>query len=161
MSTVEGEGGDSDSFFSWGWNYKINSCIAKIFRRIPWRRAWQPTPSTLAWEIPWTKEPGVAETWTWLKWLSTQTSSARLMNSSSKSWPVDRGSHRSGIQRKTHVRYRYESTSEAWFHPWCWLLWDISVSFKEWKGGFYNLNELKLLQILPDIYFYFSWTSLA
>ena len=96
-----------------------------------------------------------------LKRLSMQTSSARLMNSSSKSWPVDRGSHRSDIQRKTHVRYRYESICEAWFHPWCWLLWDISVSFKKWKGGFCNLNELKLLQILPEIYFYLSWTSLA
>ena len=117
--------------------------------------------STLAWEIPWTKEPGVAKGRTWLKRLSTQTSSARLMNSSSKSWPVDRGSHRSSVQRKTHVRYRYESISEAWFHPWSWLLWDISVSLKQWNGGFCNLNELKLLQILPDIYFYFSWKSLA
>ena len=26
-------------------------------RKIPWRRKWQPTP-LLAWEIPWTKEPG-------------------------------------------------------------------------------------------------------
>ena len=26
-------------------------------RKIPWRRAWQPTP-VLAWRIPWTEEPG-------------------------------------------------------------------------------------------------------
>ena len=25
-------------------------------RKIPWRRAWQPTP-ILAWRIPWTEEP--------------------------------------------------------------------------------------------------------
>ena len=27
-------------------------------RKIPWRRAWQPTPVFLAWRIPSTKEPG-------------------------------------------------------------------------------------------------------
>ena len=27
-------------------------------RKIPWRRAWQPTPVILAWRIPWTEEPG-------------------------------------------------------------------------------------------------------
>jgi len=27
-------------------------------RKIPWRRAWQLTPSILAWRIPWTEEPG-------------------------------------------------------------------------------------------------------
>ena len=38
--------------------------------KIPWRRKWQPTPSILAWEIPWTEEPGglqvhgVAESYT-------------------------------------------------------------------------------------------------
>ena len=26
--------------------------------RSPWRRKWQPTPVILAWEIPWTEEPG-------------------------------------------------------------------------------------------------------
>ena len=26
-------------------------------RKVPWRRAWQPTP-VLAWRIPWTEEPG-------------------------------------------------------------------------------------------------------
>ena len=26
--------------------------------RIPWKRKWQPTPSILAWGIPWTEEPG-------------------------------------------------------------------------------------------------------
>ena len=27
-------------------------------REIPWRRKWQPIPVILAWEIPWTEEPG-------------------------------------------------------------------------------------------------------
>ena len=27
-------------------------------RKIPWRRAWQPTPSFLPGESPWTEEPG-------------------------------------------------------------------------------------------------------
>ena len=26
--------------------------------KIPWRRAWPPTPAFLAWGIPWTEEPG-------------------------------------------------------------------------------------------------------
>jgi len=26
--------------------------------KIPWRRAWQPTPIFFAWRIPWTEEPG-------------------------------------------------------------------------------------------------------
>ena len=26
--------------------------------KIPWRRKWQPTPSILGWEIPWTEESG-------------------------------------------------------------------------------------------------------
>ena len=26
--------------------------------KIPWRRAWQPTPVILVWRIPWTEEPG-------------------------------------------------------------------------------------------------------
>ena len=26
--------------------------------KIPWRRKWQPTPSILAWKIPWREEPG-------------------------------------------------------------------------------------------------------
>ena len=26
--------------------------------KIPWGRAWQPTPNILAWGIPWTEEPG-------------------------------------------------------------------------------------------------------
>ena len=26
--------------------------------KIPWRRAWQPTPVIFAWRIPWTEEPG-------------------------------------------------------------------------------------------------------
>ena len=27
-------------------------------KKIPWRRAWQPSPSILAWRIPWTEESG-------------------------------------------------------------------------------------------------------
>ena len=31
----------------------FNPCV----RKIPWRRAWQPTPCILAWRVPWTEEP--------------------------------------------------------------------------------------------------------
>jgi len=27
-------------------------------RKIPWRRAWQPTPVFHGWRIPWAEEPG-------------------------------------------------------------------------------------------------------
>ena len=30
-------------------------------RKIPWRRKWQPTPSTVAWKIPWMEETGGLE----------------------------------------------------------------------------------------------------
>ena len=33
---------------------RFNPLVGKI----PWRRAWQPTPVILAWRIPWTEEPG-------------------------------------------------------------------------------------------------------
>ena len=44
--------------------------------KIPWRRAWQLTHSSiLVWRIPWTEAPGGLQSmgpqsWTWLKWLS-------------------------------------------------------------------------------------------
>ena len=46
-------------------------------RKIPWRRAWQPTPVFLPGESPWTEEPGGLQSMelqsqTWLKQLSTQ-----------------------------------------------------------------------------------------
>ena len=34
--------------------YRFDPLVGKI----PWRRAWQPTPVILAWRIPWTEEPG-------------------------------------------------------------------------------------------------------
>ena len=34
--------------------HESDPCIGKI----PWRRAWQPTPVILAWRIPWTEELG-------------------------------------------------------------------------------------------------------
>ena len=34
--------------------------------KIPWRRAWQPSPVFLAWRIPWTEEPGGLKTQTQL-----------------------------------------------------------------------------------------------
>ena len=45
--------------------------------KIPWRRAWQPTPFFLSGESPWTEEPeGLqsmgSQSWTQLKWLSRQ-----------------------------------------------------------------------------------------
>ena len=44
--------------------------------KIPWRRAWQPNSSILAWRIPWSAKPGslqvhrVTKRWTRLKQLS-------------------------------------------------------------------------------------------
>ena len=32
-------------------------------RKIPWRRAWQPTPEFLPGESPWTQEPGGLQSW--------------------------------------------------------------------------------------------------
>ena len=47
------------------------------FGKIPWRRAWQPTPVFLPGESPWTEEPGGYRPWGHkesdiTKWLSTQ-----------------------------------------------------------------------------------------
>ena len=33
------------------------TCVGKV----PWRRAWQPTPVFLPGESPWTEEPGVLQ----------------------------------------------------------------------------------------------------
>jgi len=33
-------------------------------RKIPWRRAWPPTPVFLPGESLWTEEPGIAKSWT-------------------------------------------------------------------------------------------------
>ena len=38
--------------------YRFDSWVGNI----PWRRKWQPISSILAWEIPWTKEPGGLQT---------------------------------------------------------------------------------------------------
>ena len=60
-------------------------------RKMPWRRAWQPTPLFLPGESHergawWATVHGVPKTQTWLKWLSMHTSSFyRLRNSSRKS----------------------------------------------------------------------------
>ena len=32
--------------------------LASLSRKIPWRRAWRPTPGFLPGESPWTEEPG-------------------------------------------------------------------------------------------------------
>ena len=58
----------SEGIFSFpgGTHGKEPTCQCKKLKRcrfnpwvgkIPWRRAWQPTP-ILAWRIPWTEEPG-------------------------------------------------------------------------------------------------------
>ena len=36
------------------WETWVDPLVGKI----PWRRAWQPTPAFLPWESPWTEEPG-------------------------------------------------------------------------------------------------------
>ena len=51
------------------------TCVPSLGWEDPWRRAWQPNPSILAWRIPWTEEPGwlwsiVSQSQTWLKRLS-------------------------------------------------------------------------------------------
>ena len=52
--------------FPGGTSGKETACQCRKFKRlgfnpwvrkVPWRRAWQPTP-VLAWRIPWTEEPG-------------------------------------------------------------------------------------------------------
>ena len=53
--------------FPVGTNGKESTCQCRRHKRhgfdswvgkIPWRKAWQPTPVILAWRIPWTEEPG-------------------------------------------------------------------------------------------------------
>ena len=59
--------------FKWGWQLRCASLVAQWesihlpsrrqgfnpwFRKIPWRRAWQPTPILLPGEFPRTEEPG-------------------------------------------------------------------------------------------------------
>ena len=40
--------------------------------KIPWRRKWKPTPSTLAWRIPWTEAPdwlpSTGSQKSWIQW---------------------------------------------------------------------------------------------
>ena len=48
--------------------------------KIPWRRTWQPTPNILAWEIPWTEEPGELQ--------STGVATEWLNNNKKCSWYV-------------------------------------------------------------------------
>jgi len=76
---MEGEG------FWGGASSKETTCQRRRHKRygldlwvgkIPWRRAWQPTPAFLPGESPWTEEPcGLqsieSQSWTWLKWIST------------------------------------------------------------------------------------------
>ena len=57
-----------------GRRHGFNPWVSKI----PWSQKWQPTPVFfLAWEIPWTEEPGRLESmrsqsWTWLRdWART------------------------------------------------------------------------------------------
>ena len=33
--------------------------------KIPWRRAWPPTPVILAWRVPWTEEPSSLQSMGW------------------------------------------------------------------------------------------------
>jgi len=52
--------------------------------KIPWRRAWQPTPVFLPGESPWTEEPGGLQSWGHredkVELLSQLTSQATLRN---------------------------------------------------------------------------------
>ena len=46
----------------------VGSIFDPWVRKIPWKRAWQPTPGFLPGESPWTEEPdglhGVTKSWT-------------------------------------------------------------------------------------------------
>ena len=72
---------------SWWLSSKESTCQCRRLQfdpwvgKIPWRRKWQPTPVFLPWESQgrgawWAAIYGVAQSWTWLKWLS------------SSSWPL-------------------------------------------------------------------------
>ena len=50
---------------------RFDPCV----RKIPWRKKWQPIPVILAWEIPWTEEPGGLQS------LGSQKSWVQLSNS--------------------------------------------------------------------------------
>jgi len=49
----------------WKWASLVAQMVKKRpgfnpwFGKIPWKRAWQPTPVLLPGESPWTEEPGV------------------------------------------------------------------------------------------------------
>ena len=57
-------------WFLWkGWDFSSGSVVKNFlqcsrhgfdpwFRKIPWRKIWQPTPVFLPGESPWTEEPG-------------------------------------------------------------------------------------------------------
>ena len=65
-----------DTCITASWKSHKKGRLEPWVRKIPWRRAWQPTPVFLPGESPWTEEPGGlqstwSQSWTWLKQIST------------------------------------------------------------------------------------------
>ena len=70
-------GGASGNESACQWRRRIRGRFNPWVGKLPWRRAWRPTP-VLAWRIPWTEEPGrlhsrVTKSRTRLKRLNTHT----------------------------------------------------------------------------------------
>ena len=84
-------------------------------RKIPWRRAWQPTPVFLPWESPWTEEP----------------SSLQSMGSQSQTWLKPLGSNSAQQTLTVFI------SSQLWFPPPGSL---DSNLFCTWVVDFYWLN---------------------
>ena len=84
-------------------------------RKIPWRRAWQPTPVFLPWESPWTEEP----------------SSLQSMGSQSQTWLKPLGSNSAQQTLTVFI------SSQLWFPPPGSL---DSNLFCTWVADFYWLN---------------------
>jgi len=69
LSSIPGLGRSPGKGIGYSFQYSQASLVAQTvknspamqetwFEKIPWRRAWQPTPVFLPGESPWTEEPG-------------------------------------------------------------------------------------------------------
>ena len=80
-------------------NLPANAGDVKIHRfdswvgKIPWRTAWQPHSSILAWRIPWTEEPGGLQSigLQRLNWLDPCTWNRRVRAATQGMWPNGEG----------------------------------------------------------------------
>ena len=113
-----------DTCITASWKSHKKGGLEPWVRKIPWRRAWQPTPVFLPGESPWTEEPGGlqstwSQSWTWLKQISTH---ARK-----------RDAERSARYVGRSPSSTYWSSARTTFTYWCrgaWkLTWILSQSF--------------------------------